>query len=854
MKNFSLSALASVAGVASLIRAFQGLVGGLKSIASESLNSYSHFESLQKGLETFYQSADLGKEKFEELRKMSNETTFGVDDLTSSFTQLANVGADLDTINDKLFMLGNMAGGSKEKFADLTSVYSKIISTGKAGAEQLQQIATRGIPIYDVLKKIGVQGTATSEDITKAFQEMTKEGGQFYNAMNNINETIEGKEDFISDYMRELSANFAEVSGLAEIYKNILDNVKEVLGTISDWLLKINENPLAKAILQGTLLTIIGSLVGLLVGSLIPALSTVVGLLGAINPTIWVKALAGAGIGAGVGIFGGLVSGINSYKNSQIELQSELDRTIAKQKEQLGLMYEGKMTDYYQSNIDIFQDELTRLRQAVQNAKDNNNGNFTLYGSNAGWKDTSDLIGGSIPKTEARIQSLENQIVNYQNKMKEITQENEDKSLLAQVLGLASSEDINAQIAKIEGQIKQLVNYRDRVKKQLVLKGNVLSNEVVGLSKEEKNDVNKAIVYLTNKLNELKESLRTTGDEVQNTTDAISNPRGDALEAFYRQMQEMNSLESDSYGIMRLFSSKDFLNMTESGYGKNSSEYVIALDNFKTNLEQSGIALSNVFFGGDSDLGSFINGMVQSGSVFGGLINMIIGALASVFKELDGFEEFVSPVRKWFQSLAPILRIIVSLTNAISGILNILFTIIGNFLEPLTILADKLDDFSRSIGWLGDETEEAAESLADVTKELTNEYYSLLDAMKAQEEWYIENKKALNAESRINGLTSVNDMILTPNGQFSTHPDDYIIATKNPNSLGGGATINFTVNNNASDVVKVNTQRGTSSDGTENIILQISRAIASDVANGSNGWDSAMEQRSVRLAGRRVNL
>jgi hypothetical protein len=53
--------------------------------------------------------------------------------------------------------------------------------------------------------------------------------------------------------------------------------------------------------------------------------------------------------------------------------------------------------------------------------------------------------------------------------------------------------------------------------------------------------------------------------------------------------------------------------------------------------------------------------------------------------------------------------------------------------------------------------------------------------------------------SRITGIpnvgvfgTAVNDAIITPKGEvITTHPDDYLIATKNPRGLGGGVVINI---------------------------------------------------------------
>ena len=51
---------------------------------------------------------------------------------------------------------------------------------------------------------------------------------------------------------------------------------------------------------------------------------------------------------------------------------------------------------------------------------------------------------------------------------------------------------------------------------------------------------------------------------------------------------------------------------------------------------------------------------------------------------------------------------------------------------------------------------------------------------------------ARSLDRNIGKITNVNDAIISPNGNIiSTHPDDYLIATKNPSSLGGGITVNI---------------------------------------------------------------
>lgn len=43
------------------------------------------------------------------------------------------------------------------------------------------------------------------------------------------------------------------------------------------------------------------------------------------------------------------------------------------------------------------------------------------------------------------------------------------------------------------------------------------------------------------------------------------------------------------------------------------------------------------------------------------------------------------------------------------------------------------------------------------------------------------------------GTTSVGDAIITPQGVVKTDPNDFIIATKNPSSMGGGMTVNINI-------------------------------------------------------------
>lgn len=293
---------------------------------------FSHFEGIQSSLSGVLRSTEKGKKMFEDLRKFSFDTTFGVDTLADASQQLLNVGMHVDELKPSLMMLGNIAQGDTAKFQELVGIYGKILNTGKAGSMQLQQLALRGVPIQQMLKEMGKSGTASAKDITEAFEKMTSAGGQFEGAMERINETIAGREGFISDTWREFLVSFAEASGIGDLYKEALNPIYDMLQGIVDWLQKVNEDPFMKKVFQGVLVGIIGAVVGAIVTGLIPALIKVVALVttasGGMN--LLIGALAGLGVGiAGFAGFKLLASQSNESYEALKKQREELEKVDA---------------------------------------------------------------------------------------------------------------------------------------------------------------------------------------------------------------------------------------------------------------------------------------------------------------------------------------------------------------------------------------------------------------------------------------------------------------------------------------------------------------------------------------------
>ena len=942
MRSLSPSTLTAVAGITGLVKVFKGLVGGI----NDSIHALAGFESMQTGLQTFYHSAEVGKDLFDKLRKYSNTTTFGVDELANASTQLLNVGVNSSELTEKLTQLGNIAQGDKAKFAELTSIFAKIGSTGKASSVQLQQLALRGVPIYDQLKKIGVTGTATFSDIEKVFKNLTDEGGQFYNAMENINDTITGKEGFISDYFREFKANFAEASGLADAYKKTLDIVQNALGDLVDLMYAINENPVMKAIFQGAIVTGLVAIAGVIGGALLGAikklnkdLAITAMLKGIISP----KTLAITGIVAGIA---GISAGLIAWKKHQNELNNSIDETAESQKKLLAIAQTEGLTGVYSSKIDTIQtqiDELEKQKKTISSVQTSSNmtpgmsvGNFFVQGINAKNAQNNAELQTQIDSELTKLRKEKTELENAK------TFDIATKAIQA-IQGENPDDEVNSQIRAYQEQIDALNKYVSEGKKIIYdynKDGSVKDFKIVDIDNTDITNAKNAIDKINGYIGTARKQLSSYKNDWTGTWETItgqdaSSRNGKALAKTYiESLKEQQKLESSAY----LASGQEDVSMENYKQRLTETLQSLMLSNQFTVEDNAIKALMKELKGSNNDFGlsnfsklaqlqdipKNIVGTTQNaidGSDIGNMISAFTSGLdpltaiilyfAEEFIELissidslndalnlsdellkplvNVLEPFIDatlkPILSLLETLGETLALIISpitqLATLIMSMVGIVFKfveiplkLIGNaftwlndevivpfgnkVIDGLNWLIEKInalfgldletiDRLKTTEELLADEQESEYEKLQKLNDELSD----LLDAMKEQEEYYLKTKTSLNAQAY--NSTKVNDMILTPQGNFSTNPSDYIIATKNPNALSGsGVTMQVQINNSASESVTATATKTTDSNGMERLIVQISKKVAQDVANGSNGWDNALNYRENRISGRLV--
>lgn len=742
-------------------------IGSMVNFGKQAVQSFSHFQQLESSLQGLMRSEEKGTELFEHLRAFSFDTTFGVDTLASASQQLLGVGIAVEDLDSTLMMMGNVAQGDTQKFMELVSVFAKIQNQGKASSIQLQQLALRGVPIYQMLKQMGIEGTATGEDIRKAFENMTSAGGQFEGAMERINNTIQGREGFVSDTWREFLTSFAEASGLADIYAKALDIVYDALQGIVDWLQKINENPVYQAVFRGVLVTMLGAIGSTLALKFIPVIATliksIVSLTGvmtafnATNPFGWVA--------IGVSAIAGLIT---YYKNLKKEAKeyADIDKENMQRYtiEELMKKWNNEKKRKEMSNEDVYtlakyQKEYWEEQKKLA-IEEKDEGDYAY---------ADEQISMWTRELTKRIIALRQNVKPdwYKEPTKEPTETSEE---------VAQEEKIND---LMKDRIKLFQDYlkeKQKIENELALLG--LEGEALLKLKyiqegftEEQAEVLASEQHKLDLLNEEIEKQKQLAEQAEREAEA-------------RKELEKNAKYSLS-GLQNL--------MKEDG---NVAGY------YGVDLLQQ------------TSAGSIVNGAMQ-GAEIGGLWGAIAGGLTSAVMQLDGFQKLLNGVNKFISLLL----------EPLNGVFNWLAKILG------------LDTD------INDEKEKELETL----KKVNEQYRDLQKAIEDNEAYYKNRRQLLANDINKNYLEtkSVNDMIITPQGNFSTHPDDYIIATKNPNGLGNG-NLNVIVNDYAG--VKVDTQKVQNGEMT-NLILTISKKVAGDYATGQNGWDNAIASRSLRNAG-----
>lgn len=269
----------------------------LLGIGAAAIKAAGDMEMMTTQFEVMLGSAESANKMMADLKKFAASTPFALADLGEGAQQLLGFGvAEKDVLNT-MRMLGDTAGGNKEKLKGLVLAYGKVNVKGKASLEEINMMAEKGLPIFDELTKVtGLSGEALSkaisggqikkDTITKVFQNMTSAGGMFYKGMEKQSLTLNGLISTMKDNFNLLLASIGE--GLLPVIKEFVGTIttlaqgplKELAMGLSKVLIPIFKAladmlPIViKAIVP--LLTMVGELIGIILEAIMPVFKLLV--------------------------------------------------------------------------------------------------------------------------------------------------------------------------------------------------------------------------------------------------------------------------------------------------------------------------------------------------------------------------------------------------------------------------------------------------------------------------------------------------------------------------------------------------------------------------------------------------
>lgn len=461
----SLTSLRStIAGVGAAL----GVAFGVKQIIETS----ARFEDLRTTLKFLYRETGDGAKAFEQIKKFATESVFSVEDLTNTVIKLKAAGLNPTIGQLRLFAdVSSVASDSVGALQAITDLFART-TAGGLGLEDLNRLADRGIPVFDILqKKLGLARLEisnfgkTSEGaqiILKALTEGLEEtfSGASATRANNLSQAFSNLEDAI--------ANTADVIGQAGLNKSLGDAIRSITQMIENnkaLIKSITEGLIAALVFLGENLKYIAALMaGVFAAAVVGRIIAIVQAVVAFTKALKAAAVAGTilqgvtGIGlvklaAGMAAVAGTLAAIEKMSGDASGSIEEVEKSIANLKKEA----EGPLSlpDAPEAPKTGFKTEFEELKKKQDELARSSINYFKQY------KESVDDVKLRV-KQEGELLKMTDAQANVQRELNNFTRDyystiNPLQEKLTQ-LRLKDTDEARSQVKEIEKQLEQITN------------------------------------------------------------------------------------------------------------------------------------------------------------------------------------------------------------------------------------------------------------------------------------------------------------------------------------------------------------------------------------------------------------
>jgi|GEM_PF-3325467 len=228
--------------------AIAGLGAAIAAVGTLATKTGIEFNAMMEQSEiawtTLLGSAEEAKQTIQDLKELGAKTPFEFEGLDKSAKLLNMAGFEGEKLKETLVAVGDAVsavGGGQEELEGVSMALFQMSAKGKASAEEMNQLAERGIPAWQILSetmdksvpelmKMSEQGKLMADQVIPALVEGM--GNRFGGAMEKQSQTFNGMMSTLKDNLKSFSAMVT--SDLFDKIKSFLPSIIDLINRISD--------------------------------------------------------------------------------------------------------------------------------------------------------------------------------------------------------------------------------------------------------------------------------------------------------------------------------------------------------------------------------------------------------------------------------------------------------------------------------------------------------------------------------------------------------------------------------------------------------------------------------------------
>ena len=329
------------------------------------------FQVLENSFRTMLGSEKEATKLMEQLMETATKTTFDMQGVASGAKSLLAYGESAETVNETLLRLSDIASGLSIPLNDLVYLYGTTMTQGRVFTQDIRQFMGRGIPIMEELAKVMnvskdevsalvTAGKVGFPEVQKALQNMTNEGGKFYNMSVSSTKSLTGA-------ISNLSDSFSQM--LNEIGKGVEGGAMEAINFGAKLIENYEKVGIALAGIITTYGTFKAAMIALNLANQIKQYGSLIEVIKKL--TIAQKLLNSAVLTNPYVALGAIIAGLGASMYLLATQESEVEKSMKKVNEERKrtIQLSDQETDTIRKNIDIIKQQKASYEEIADTLK-----------------------------------------------------------------------------------------------------------------------------------------------------------------------------------------------------------------------------------------------------------------------------------------------------------------------------------------------------------------------------------------------------------------------------------------------------------------------------------------------------